>query len=380
MASFSQPFSRRGFAKIVGLGVAASVGLKPQLAAARAILDSTDSTAITDLQGSQVVRLSSNESAYGPSPAIFDAMQHAFTRTWRYPEVEEEALIADLATFHGVNADYILLANGSSEILSLCVAAFAGPEKPVAIADPTFEAISFYAEKSRANVIKVPLTAKYWHDLEHMLSLKSGLAYICNPNNPTATITPESEVQSFLVRLPATTVVVIDEAYAHYPESRDYASAISKVKDHPNLIVTRTFSKLYGLAGLRCGYAIAQPATIRLLRAQQSWDSLNIMALVAARSSLKDTKHVEKVLHLTYKTKTFALSRLKSMGYYALPSETNFLMANLRQDVGPVIDSLRTRGVEVGRRCAKMPNFLRVTIGTRPQMEVFLSALGAILT
>jgi histidinol-phosphate aminotransferase len=144
--------------------------------------------------------------------------------------------------------------------------------------------------------------------------------------------------------------------------------------------VARTFSKIYGMAGLRCGYAVAQPETIELLRPHQAFDSLSVMALAAARGSLADKSHVERSLRLNRETKELVRSRLEAMGYRPIPSAANFLMVDLRRDVGGVIGALRERGVEVGRRFPAMPTFLRVTIGTRPQMERFLSALGPALT
>jgi histidinol-phosphate aminotransferase len=164
--------------------------------------------------------------------------------------------------------------------------------------------------------------------------------------------------------VPAGTAVLADEAYAHYVESADWESVIPRVADLPGLIVARTFSKVYGMAGLRCGYAVAQPATIRKLREHQAFDSLNIMALVAARASLADSGHVEESRRKNRETRAFVRSGLESMGYPPIPSETNFLMADLRRDVGPVIAALKKQNVEVG---------------TRPQMERFLAGLRTAL-
>ncbi len=365
--------TRRGFTQLLGFGVA-SAALRPALplAEARPLAPETGAA-------SGVVRLSSNENPYGPAPAALDAMRKAFDLAWRYPDEAMDALAADLARLHGVSEDHILLGAGSSEILKLCASAYTGPGRPAVLADPTFEAVGFYAQWGGAEVVKVPLTAEKRHDLGKMLPSGAGLVYLCNPNNPTASLTPAADVRAFLARVPAGTAVLADEAYAHYVESADWESVIPRVADLPGLIVARTFSKVYGMAGLRCGYAVAQPATIKKLREHQAFDSLNIMALVAARASLADSGHVEESRRKNRETRAFVRSGLEAMGYPPIPSETNFLMADLRRDVGPVIAALKKQNVEVGRRFAAMPTHLRVTVGTRPQMERFLAGLRTAL-
>jgi histidinol-phosphate aminotransferase len=362
--------TRRGFTQLLGFGVA-SAALRPTLSLA------AEAPAVATASG--VVRLSSNENPYGPSPAAFDAMRKAFDLSWRYPDEAADALAADLAKLHGVPEDHILLGAGSSEILKLAASAYTGQGRPAVTADPTFEAVAHYSKAIGAEVVKVPLTPEQRHDLGKMLPAGAGLIYLCNPNNPTASLTPAAEVRAFLARVPAGTAVLVDEAYAHYVESPDWESVIPRVGDAPNLIVARTFSKVYGMAGLRCGYAVAQPATIRRLKEQQAFDSISIMALAAARASLADAGHVETSRSRNRETRAFTRSGLEAMGYPPIPSETNFLMADLRRDVGPVIAALKKQGVEVGRKFPTMPTHLRVTVGTRPQMERFLAELRTVL-
>lgn len=366
MQTTANSLSRRGFMGLLGTGAAAAA-LRPDLAAA------LGPAAPLPASGT-LVRLSSNENPYGPSPAAFDAMREAFDLAWRYPDEHADALAADLARLHGVKDDAILLGNGSSEILKLAAAAFTGPGRPAVTADPTFEAVARYAVQGGAEAVKVPLANGFRHDLPAMLKAGAGLFYVCNPNNPTATVTPKGEVRDFLARVPAGAAVLVDEAYHYYAESGDYESVIPLVADHPNLIVARTFSKIHGMAGLRLGYAVAQPETVARLRGQQAWDSINVLAIAAARASLKDAGHLERSRRLNRETRAWLRSELEGMGYPLLPSETNFVMVDLRRDAGPTIEALKGRRVEVGRRFAALPNFLRVTIGTRPQMEAFLAA------
>jgi len=376
------PLSRRRFAQLLGLGVA-TTALHPSLAVAgrglRRVSAKAAQTASPAVTG--VVRLSSNENPYGPSAAAFDAMRAAFDLAWRYPDEGVDALAADVAAHHHIGSDHILLGDGSSEILKLCAAAFTGAGRPAVIAEPTFEAVARYARSGGAEVKAVPLTPEYRHDLPRMLAAAggSGLLYICNPNNPTATITPKEALNAFLADLPAGITALVDEAYFHYADDPDYESVIPLTKDHPNLIVARTFSKVYGMAGLRCGYAVARPDTLALLRAHQAWDTLNVMAVAAARASLADQEHVGQSRRLNREAKSYVASELETLGYKLIPSSTNFLMADLRRPVGPVIEALKQRKVEVGRVFPALPTHLRVTIGTKPQMKAFVSALRQVL-
>ncbi len=247
-------------------------------------------------------------------------------------------------------------------------------------ADPTFEAILQYANVNGAEVVKIPLTGGFGHDLEKIRSAqKGGLVYICNPNNPTASITSKNELREFLMKTPPETMVLVDEAYYHYADSPDYESVIPLVKDCPNLIVARTFSKVYGMAGLRCGYCVAQPDTIKRLRPHQVWDSVNIMALVAATASLDDPDQVTNGRRLNRETRTFLAKELDALGFQTIPSQANFVMIDLRRPVVPVIQALKQRKVQVGRLFPAMPNHMRLTIGKRTEMETFLDAFRHVI-
>jgi len=378
MTMTAKSLSRRGFVQILGTG-AAAVALRFPASLAGAAPATTANR--TKSAAGTVVRLSSNENPYGPSPAAFDAMREAFGLAWRYPDEHVDALTSDLAKLHGVSDDHILPGAGSSEILKIAAVAFSGADKPAVIADPTFEALGHYASRNGAPVLKVPLTADYRHDVPGMLKAAAagGLIYVCNPNNPTATITPKGQIHDLIARAPAGVIVLVDEAYFHYADSADYETVIPLVRDHPNLIVARTFSKIHGMAGLRLGYAVAQPDTLARLREQQAFDSLNILVVVAAQASLKDTAHLERSRRLNHETRDWLRTSAAGMGYKPLPSETNFMMIDLKKDVVPVIAALKNRGVEVGRRFPAMPECLRVTIGTRPQMEAFLAAFRKVM-
>lgn len=364
--------SRRGFAKLLGAG-AAYAALRPALG----LSESTPSPAET--KPSDVVRLSSNENPYGPSPAALKAMTAGFALAWKYPDDNQEELVDALAKLNQVSKDQILPGAGSGEILKVAVAAFTGTDKKLVVGDPTFEAAAGHAKASHAEVVKVKLTSAYSHDLPKMLDIpKVGLHYVCNPNNPTASITPKGELRAFLAKVPRETMVLVDEAYHHFVESPDYESVIPLLKDYPNLIVARTFSKIYGMAGLRCGYCVARPENIELMRAQQAWDSVSIMAIVAARASLDDNEQVEKGRTNNTEVRKYVCAELDKMRFTYIPSHANFMMVDMRRDVKPIIAAFRERKVQVGRLFPPLPNFMRVTIGTKPQMDRFLAVFKEI--
>lgn len=370
--------SRRGFTKILGVGAAAAA-LRPS--GVFAALSPTPAPPTPRSAGAEIVRLSSNENPYGPSPAALKAMSDSFGLAWRYPDEHGDLLIEELTKLHGVPSGQILLGAGSGEILKLCAAAFTGKDKKLVVPNPTFESIARHASVAGAEVVKIDLTSAYHHDLPRMLTASSdaGLVYICNPNNPTASITPKADIRAFLAKVPRQTIVLVDEAYHHYVETREYESVIPLVKDFPNLIVARTFSKIYGMAGLRCGYCVTRSENVRRMRAHQPFDSVNIMALVAARASIGDTTHVATGRAKNTEVKRYLYGQFDKLGFRYIPSDANFMMIDLRREVRPVIAALEKRNVQVGRFFPPLPNFMRVTIGTRPQMESFLSAFREVM-
>jgi histidinol-phosphate aminotransferase len=363
---------RRKFAHLLAAGAAAAV-VRPAISFARQPEHATGTAGI--------VRLSANENPYGPSLKAHRAMQNSFDVCCRYPDEANDVLIQRLAKLNGVSRDQIVLGDGSSEILKLSAETFTGPSQgKLVAADPTFEAILEYAKANGAEVVKVPLTSSFVHDLPKMSgAAKGGLIYICNPNNPTASITPKNDLRDFIAKTPRETTILVDEAYFHYADSPDYESVIPLVKDHPNLIVARTFSKIYGMAGLRCGYCVAQKETIKRMHPFQMWDSVNTMALAAASASLDDSDQVNNGLKLNSEAKNFTTSELDKMGYKQIPSQANFIMFDCKRPVVPLIQALKQRNVQVGRLFPALPDYMRLTIGKRNEMETFLSAFRQVV-
>jgi histidinol-phosphate aminotransferase len=366
------PISRRDFARLLSAGAAATL-VRPASSFAKQPEHIPDA--------SQVVRLSANENAYGPSPKALKAMTDSFILACRYPDEHNNVVINKLAKINGVDREQILLGDGSSEILKLCAETFTGKERgPLVAAEPTFEAILSQAVANGAEVVKVPLTSLFAHDLPKMLSAaKGGLIYVCNPNNPTASITPKDELHDLIAKTPRETMVLVDEAYFHFADSPDYESVIPLVKDHPNLLVARTFSKIYGMAGLRCGYCVAQKEAIDRMHPLQMWDSVNIMALAAASASLDDPDQVPNGQRLNKEAKIFTIGELEKLGYKTIPSQANFIMFDCKRPVVPLIQAMKQQNVHVGRLFPALPNHMRVTIGKKTEMASFLSALRQIM-
>jgi histidinol-phosphate aminotransferase len=364
--------SRRKFAQLLGAGAAAAL-VRPEFSFAR-LPERIDATG-------EVVRLSANENPYGPCAKALKAITDSFELTCRYPDEHNNVVIDKLAKLNGVDNSAILLGDGSGEILQLCAETFTGPHQgKLVAADPTFEAIIKNAEANGAKVVKVPLTSSFAHDLPKMVAAaKGGLIYVCNPNNPTASITPKDQLRDLIAKTPRQTMVLVDEAYFHYADSPDYESMIPLVKDYPNLIVARTFSKVYGMAGLRCGYCVAQKETIEKLRAHQMWDSVNIMALAAASASLDEPDQVSNGQRANSEAKGFTLGELGKLGYKTIPSQANFIMIDCRRPVVPLIRAMKERKVHVGRLFPALPNHMRVTIGKKSEMESFLAAFGEVV-
>ena len=246
-----QLISRRHFAAALGLSVAA--------ASTRVARFPRPKIATTSDSPDSMIHLDFNESPYGPSPKALQAISDSEAVAMRYPDAAYAALRQEIARLHGVELDNVVLGCGSTEILRIADMAFLGADKNIVAAEPTFEAVFDYARVMRAQAVKIPLTTDFRHDLPKMAAActsRTGVVYLCNPNNPTGTIVTRDEMARFFRDVPSTTLILVDEAYHHLAKDSRYASATEWLGKVPNLVVARTFSKIYGLAGLRLGYAL----------------------------------------------------------------------------------------------------------------------------
>ena len=328
------------------------------------------------------IQLNSNENPYGPSRRALEAVAGVQKIAPRYPDALEEELRDAVARHHGTTPDSIALGNGSSEVLRMAAAAFLAPGKTVLAAEPTFEAVLGYARVTSAEPVKVPLTADFRHDLPRMAAAcdaRTGLLYLCNPNNPTGTVVSADELRAALARVPPATAVLIDEAYHHFVETPRHSSAVEWIDRFPNLIVARTFSKIYGMAGLRLGYAVASRENAATINRHAAWNNVNAAALAAGLASLADNELVARQRRLLNDNRRWLCDALDKEGRRYIPSETNFLMIDVGADVAPVISAFRGRRILVGRKFPSLPNWLRVTIGTREETAAFLAGLREIV-
>jgi histidinol-phosphate aminotransferase len=328
------------------------------------------------------IRLSANENPYGPCAASLEALTKSAAEASRYPGAIEEEMRAALAKHHGVKPEQIVLGCGSSDVLRMADSAFVPAGKTIVAAEPTFEAVLNYAKVTRAEAIKIPLTADFRHNLPKMAlacDARTGTAYVCNPHNPTGTIVYADELETFVKHVPPTCVVLVDEAYHHFVESPKYKSALDLPGRHDNVVVARTFSKIYGMAGMRLGYAVASPANAQLMQSHASWDNTSQSALAMGLAGLSDPAVVPDQRKRLNDTRRWLCAELSRDGRRYIPSETNFVMIDVEGDVTPVGQALRDRGIQAGRRFPSMGNWLRVSIGKPEEMEAFVAALREIV-
>ncbi len=333
-------------------------------------------------QPPDVIQLDSNENPYGLSPGALEAAARSGRVAHRYPDSLEEQARQAIAKHHGVKPERIVLGCGSSEILRMADMAFTGPGKTAVVAEPTFEAVLSYAKAIRAGAVKVPLTADFRHDLPKMAQAcdqKTGLVYVCNPNNPTGTIVTGDELAAFVAKVSSSATILVDEAYHHFVEDPRYRSACDLIERAPNVVVARTFSKIYGMAGLRLGYAVGSEAKIAEMAKFASWNNTNATVLSAALASLAEPDLVPRQRKALNDTRRWLVAELEKDKRRIIPSETNFLMIDVGGDVAPVIRAFAEKKILVGRKFPSLPNWLRISIGTREEMEAFVDGLREIV-
>ncbi len=363
--------SRRDFSRLAALGAAGFL-LGP-----RSAEGGLAHAAAPRAPGRGTVRINSNENPLGPSPAALAAMAALGAEGGRYAFALERELAARIAELEGVPADHVELFAGSSDPLHRAVLAFSGPGRPYVYGEPGFEAGWQAAAVSGAPALPVPLTPTLAHDARAMAAAapSPGLLYFCNPNNPTGTVTPRVDLEWALANRPAGAVVLVDEAYIHFTEERSVADL---VPTQPDLLVLRTFSKLYGMAGLRLGAAIAQPPLLERLR-RLGANITPYPALVAARASVDDAQLVPERRAYTRAVREETFAFLREHGYRFHPSESNCFMLDCGRPARDVARAMREHEVLIGRSWPVWPNHARITIGTREEMRRFGAALREVL-
>lgn len=319
------------------------------------------------------VVIDANENPLGPCKAACDAMSQILPHGGRYSDELTDELVNTFAQIEGLDPAYITVTVGSTPPLAQAVLAFTSAQKSYVTADPSFETGMMTAANKGARVVKVPLTKSYAHDVKAMLAAApdAGVFYICNPNNPTGTLTPAADIDYLIENKPKDSIVLVDEAYIHLAEM---PSALDRVKARNDVIVLRTFSKVYGMAGIRCGFIIANPDTKDKVLQHGGFNFNPVTAVVAATASLKDPQLVpeRRRINATIRQQTFQW--LDRNGFTYMPSESNCFMVDVKRPGQEVRDAMAKENIFVGRVWPIMPNWVRITVGTQDEMTKFQAA------
>ena len=325
----------------------------------------------------RAIKLASNENALGPSPKALEAMKNALTNLHRYPDSHATLLVRALSRRWQVSPEQILVGNGSDELITLAARAFLDPGDEVVIATPTFLIYRIASQIAGAAIRAVP-SKDFRYDLSGMrraITPKTKIVFIANPDNPTGTYVTKAEVESFLKDLPAGVILFFDEAYAELVDAPDYPETREYLDRHP-VLITRSFSKAYGLAGIRVGYGVGPREIVQPMHRVREPFNVNSLAQAAACAALEDTEHLEKTRKLFREERPLLMQALKSLGLTPVPSVTNFILFQAGPQAPDVARRLLKRGIIVRDMLAwDLSEYLRVTIGLRQENAAFLEAL-----
>jgi len=354
-------------------------------AALRAYDPGHDLPALRRLHGAALAELGSNENPLGPSPLALAAARDSLAEAFRYPDPKGAALKRAIAGHLGVDASRIALGNGSHELLMLIGQCFADARSSVVHSQYGFAVFPIAAAAAGARAIRVPALPAdhaqmpYGHDLPAIaaaVEADTRVVFLANPNNPTGGWFGDDALDALLGRVPATTLVVVDEAYQEFVDAAGPRSALRLIDRHPNLVVTRTFSKAYALAGLRVGYLIADPGVVEVIERLRESFNVNGPALAAAEAALGDAGHLRRVHEWTLAERAWLAGELGARGYRVLPSQTNFLLIDLGEDAAALEAALFARAVIVRPMTGYgLPHTLRISIGSREENLRLLAAL-----
>jgi histidinol-phosphate aminotransferase len=369
------PISRRSFFQRLGASAVAEAAVQSLSSLS---LGQASQTPQSLSQLARPVLLDQNENAFGPSEKVIATLREALAIANRYPRSELEVLRAKLAALHTVKEEQILLGCGSSEILRLAVDVLLGSGRRLVQAAPTYPALGDLARGAGVEVVDVPLTKRYEHDLDAMLAhadSSTGLVYICNPNNPTATLTPRKDIESFIRKLPGNVTILIDEAYCHFVSPHlGFATFLEHPFDDPRLVVCRTFSKVYGLAGMRVGYAVGAPDLLRRLSDRRLQYGISAISAKAAAGAVDDADYVRLAVKRNSDDRQEFMNQVNIRMLRALDSHTNFVAVNPMRPPEQVIEHLKTHNVLIGPLIPAMPKYVRISLGTPADMEKLWAA------
>ena len=323
------------------------------------------------------IRLSSNENPYGPSERVRSKVTQAFNDGCRYPYEYADELAELLAIKHNVSAESIIITGGSTEGLKIAGITFTADGGEIIAAKPTFLAMMQYAEMWGANINWVPVDENYGYDLQEIekrISSKTKMVFLCNPNNPTSTLLPADTLMDFCSSVSKKTIVFSDEAYYDYIEDPHYPSMIELVKKGENIIVSKTFSKVYGMAGMRIGYLIAKPELAKIIRANVVAMS-NVYAIEGAKEALLDTAFYDFSIQKNLEAKQLIYNTLNHLELDYVKSSTNFVFFKSGRDINELGDQMLAIGVKIGRAFPPFLDHCRISTGTIEEVQLFSKSL-----
>lgn len=366
--------TRRGFA-VQGFAGMMAAGLTEAVFAQRA--------SVKGVAPADTVWLNGNEYPEGPPAPSVAAMAKIIGSSNRYHYQEFPAFYSAVAAYEKLDADQVLIGAGSTEVIHAAIEAFTGPNRAFITAWPTFEAGPELAAYKGFPVVKTPLTSSGAPDVRRLVAeaekAGGGMIYICHPNNPTSVLTTRADMDWMVANLPKNTILLVDEAYLHYGTSPDAVSAMKYVHEGKDVIVTRTYSKIYAMAGLRAGFVAGRADLIKKMEPYRN----NVISIVAVRAVLAaldlGPKLLEERRAKIDHTRAELCAWLKSKNIAFIPPQANFLMLDVKRDVREVAPQLLEKGVAVGRPFPPMDQMMRVTIGTDAEMRKFRSALSETL-
>jgi histidinol-phosphate aminotransferase len=330
----------------------------------------------------EVIKLASNENPIGPSPRAVAAMRRVLTEMQLYPDDSCFYLKRRLAAKYDCGEDQIILGNGSVEIILFAALAYLSPAESAVMSDGAFIMYKIATQVAGGQVISTPMK-NYLHDLDAMadaITSDTRLVFIANPNNPTGTMVGKAALARFMARVPETVLVILDQAYREYISDPDYPDAFDYLRDGRNIMILRTFSKIYGLAGLRVGYGFSRPELLAEICKMRLPFNISRIGQVAALAALDDAAHIRRSVRSNEAGKAFLYEACRKLGLKYVPSYANFILVDFKRDTAEVFDKLQRKGV-IARPIREygFPNALRISIGTEPQNEKLVRSLKAVL-
>jgi histidinol-phosphate aminotransferase len=330
----------------------------------------------------RIVKLGSNENPLGANPKVLKAIAKALPKVSLYPDGSSRVLREELAGYCGVSADEVIVGNGSDEILLMIALAFVKPGEKVVVSENTFSEYEFSGRVLDADIVKVPLRGMRYDVKAFIaaLKLKPKMMFLCNPNNPTGNYFTHAELESLLRKAPRECLIVVDEAYGDYADEKDFPRSVELLRKHPNLIVARTFSKLFGLAGLRLGYGLGRAEVLRETLRVKTPFNVNLLVQTAAVAALNDKAFIRKSLSVNAKGRAQIEAGFRKLGLFYLPTQANFICFRVPRPAVDLCEDLLKRGMIIrALKSFGLPEWCRVTIGTAEQNRFFLAELAKVL-